>query len=89
VDGYEVAREIWAKAFLQNDIIHAAGTLFNALFSTEEIKNCTLNGRNGTRQLCPEKRHAIFSKFLDKMFIKTLTWESLDFVHQPNKSLMN
>jgi len=60
VDGYEITREIWAKAFLQNDIIHAAGTLFNALFSTEEIKNCTLNGRNGTRQLCPEKRHAIF-----------------------------
>ncbi|ODM99164.1 hypothetical protein Ocin01_07515 [Orchesella cincta] len=60
VDGYEITREIWAKAFLQNDIIHAAGTLFNALFSSEEIKNCTLNGRNGTRQLCPEKRHAIF-----------------------------
>ncbi|XP_021946251.1 uncharacterized protein LOC110844372 isoform X2 [Folsomia candida] len=60
VDGFIIPREFWAKAFVQADICHAAGILFKALFSQEEIQKCTLRGRNGTSLLNLQKRSAIF-----------------------------
>jgi len=51
VDGHKIPKDAWAKAFIQTDICHAAGILFKALFTTQEIQNCTLRGRNGTSLL--------------------------------------
>jgi len=62
VDNFTIQREAWAKAFLQTQICHSAAILFKAIFTPDEIQNCTLAGRNGTNRLDLKKRAAIFRK---------------------------
>jgi len=64
-DGFLIPYEDWTKAFNEtgSDIVKAAWTLFKVLFSKTEILNCTLNGKNGTRELCPVKKLAILRKY--------------------------
>lgn len=52
------------KAFNEanTDIVKSAWTLFKVFFSKTEILNCTLNGKNGTKELCPVKKLAILRK---------------------------
>jgi hypothetical protein len=59
-DGLLVDKEKWGKAFEEgSEPVKAAWILFLALFSEDEITKCTLNGKNGTVELCPVKKLAI------------------------------
>lgn len=61
----------WETAFraARSNLITAAWTLFECMFSKEEITNCTLNGKNGTTELCPVKKLAILRKNLAFIYI--------------------
>ncbi|CAL8118609.1 unnamed protein product [Orchesella dallaii] len=67
IDGFLIPHEDWTKAYGEAgvDIVKAAWTLFKVLFSKTEILNCTLNGKNGTKELCPVKKLAI---------LRAVTW---------------
>jgi hypothetical protein len=67
IDGFLIPYDDWKKAFgeASTDFVKAAWTLFKVLFSKTEILNCTLNGKNGTKELCPVKKLAI---------LRAVTW---------------
>lgn len=62
MDDHRVARKAWAKAFYETDLINSAKCLFEALFSEEEMRDCTLNGKNQTQELSAAKMLAILRK---------------------------
>lgn len=62
MDGQYVGKKAWAKAFYQTEIVDSAKCLFEALFTEEEMRECTLNGKNGTGELSAVKMLAILSK---------------------------
>lgn len=61
LDGHYVGKKAWAKAFYQTEIVDSAKCLFEALFTEEEMRDCTLNGKNGTEELSAVKMLAILS----------------------------
>jgi len=57
-----ISKRAWAKAFYEKDIIQTSKVLFEALFSEQEMQQCTLNGKKGTPELSAIKMLAILSK---------------------------
>lgn len=62
IDGLAISKRAWAKAFYEKDIIQTSKVLFEALFSEQEMQQCTLNGKKGTPELSAIKMLAILSK---------------------------
>lgn len=65
IDGLPISKRAWAKAFYEKDIIQTSKVLFEALFSEQEMQQCTLNGKKGTPELSAVKMLAVLSMLIN------------------------